>query len=149
MITGFNHSGFVVKDLDKMVAFYRDVLGLKVVMEADRSDPETNLHLGIPDARRMLVFVGKEAGHHQLELVLYLYPEDGEDGHTTPNALGSTHVAFNVEGMQQMYEEMKDRGLNFVTPPIVRDTPFGRSAICFAQDPEGNWLEFLERLPED
>ena len=30
MITGFNHSGFVVRDLDKMVSFYRDDLGLQI-----------------------------------------------------------------------------------------------------------------------
>ena len=29
MITGFNHSGFVVKDIEKMVAFYRDSLGFR------------------------------------------------------------------------------------------------------------------------
>lgn len=146
MITGFNHSGFVVKDLDKMVRFYRDVLGLRVLSEVDSSNPEANRHVGIPDARRMLVFVGKDAAQHQLELVLYLHPE-GDDGHAAANALGAAHVCFNVEGLEQMYEDMKDKGLGFATAPVTRNTPFGRTAICFAQDPEGNWLEFIERLP--
>ena len=30
MIKGFNHSGFVVRDLEKMVSFYRDDLGLEI-----------------------------------------------------------------------------------------------------------------------
>ena len=34
MIKGFFHSGLVVKDMDKMVAFYRDALGLSVLREA-------------------------------------------------------------------------------------------------------------------
>ena len=52
MITGFNHSGFVVRDIDKMVAFYRDVLGLTVLREVDsKASPEGD-HTGIPGARR-------------------------------------------------------------------------------------------------
>ena len=30
MITGMNHTGFVVKDLEGTIAFYRDVMGLTV-----------------------------------------------------------------------------------------------------------------------
>ncbi|HXG35569.1 MAG TPA: VOC family protein [Dehalococcoidia bacterium] len=147
MITGFNHSGFVVKDLEKMVSFYRDVLGLTVLSEVESNTEESNRHIGIPDAKRMLVFVGKDRSQHQLELVYYLHPQSPE-GHVPANALGSTHVCFNVQGLLQMYDELKDR-VSFVTPPVVRPTPFGRGAICFAQDPEGNWLEFIERLPAE
>ena len=48
MVTGFNHSGFVVQDLDVMVAFYRDTLGLTVVREADSIAPEGGDHTGFP-----------------------------------------------------------------------------------------------------
>ena len=38
MVTGFNHSGFVVKDIEKMVDFYRDALGLTVMREVNSVD---------------------------------------------------------------------------------------------------------------
>jgi len=63
MITGFNHSGFVVRDLDKMVSFYRDDLGLQIEREIDSRAPETGDHTGIPGAHRTLIFVGKGGGH--------------------------------------------------------------------------------------
>ena len=44
MITGFNHSGFVVKDIDKMVAFYRDLLGLTVLRDVDSKAPPEGDH---------------------------------------------------------------------------------------------------------
>ena len=44
MVTGFNHSGFVVNDIDKMVAFYKDDLGLRVEREVDSKAPETGDH---------------------------------------------------------------------------------------------------------
>ena len=44
MITGFNHSGFVVKNLEKMISFYRDDLGLKIEREVDSRAPESGDH---------------------------------------------------------------------------------------------------------
>ena len=46
MVTGFNHSGFVVSDMDAMVRFYRDALGLEVVREVDSVVTE---HGVVPD----------------------------------------------------------------------------------------------------
>ena len=54
MVTGFNHSGFVVNDLDMMVRFYRDSLGLTVIREVDSVAPPEGDHTGIPGARRTL-----------------------------------------------------------------------------------------------
>ena len=96
MVTGFNHSGFVVQDLDVMVAFYRDTLGLTVVREADSIAPEGGDHTGFPGARRRLVFVGKPEGEHLLELVHYRHPPSPE-GHLRRNQLGAGHVCFNVD----------------------------------------------------
>ena len=73
MITGFNHSGFVVRDLEKMVSFYRDDLGLEIEREIDSKAPESGDHTGIPGAHRTLIFVGKGGGH-ALELVYYIHP---------------------------------------------------------------------------
>ena len=119
MVTGFNHSGFVVQDLDVMVAFYRDTLGLTVVREADSIAPEGGDHTGFPGARRRLVFVGKPEGEHLLELV-------------------------NVDDLPRFYDDLRSRGVEFVTPPKFRDSDDGpRTGVCYAQDPEGNWLEFI------
>ena len=32
MITGVGHTGIVVRDMEKMVAFYRDMFGFEVVL---------------------------------------------------------------------------------------------------------------------
>ena len=36
MITGLNHSGLVVEDLERSIHFYRDVIGLELVRTMDR-----------------------------------------------------------------------------------------------------------------
>ena len=145
MITGFNHSGFVVKDIDKMVAFYRDLLGLTVLREVDSVAPPEGDHTGIPGARRRLVFVGKPEGEHVLELVQYVEPPSPE-GHLDRHQLGAAHVCFNVADLEQLHQRLSRQGIEFVTPPIFKQTPEGgRHGICYARDPEGNWLEFIER----
>ncbi len=144
MVTGFNHSGFVVKDLDTMVAFYRDALGLSVIREVDSIAPPTGDHTGFPGARRKLVFVGKPGGEHMLELVHYIDPPSPE-GHLQRHQLGAAHICFNVDDLASLRDRLTERGIRFVTQPIFREAPDGgRTGICYIQDPEGNWVELIE-----
>ncbi|MBI49987.1 MAG: hypothetical protein CL781_01465 [Chloroflexi bacterium] len=143
MVIGFNHSGFVVRDLDKMVSFYRDDLGLTIDREIDSKAPTEGDHTGIPGAHRTLIFVGT-GGEHALELVYYVEPESPK-GHLDRNQLGATHICFNVSDIEQLYEKLKAKGVKFVTPPVMKTNSDGsKRGICYCQDPEGNWLEFIQ-----
>ncbi len=59
--------------------------------------------------------------------------------------MGAAHICFNVDDLEKSHAELSARGVRFVTPPFIthRDDG-GRSGIVYAQDPEGNWLEFHE-----
>ncbi len=145
MVTGFNHSGFVVEDIEAMTAFYCDALGLSVIREVDSVAPPSGDHTGFAGARRKLVFVGKPGGAHMLELVHYIAPPSPR-GHLGRNQLGAAHVCFDVEDLAELSRRLTERGVRFVTPPIFRDGPDGsRTGICYIQDPEGNWVELIER----
>jgi glyoxylase I family protein len=145
MVTSFNHSGIVVKDLDRVIEFYRDALGLSVVREVDSIAPPGGDHTGIPGARRRLVFVGMPGGGHLLELVHYIDPPS-PGGYLDRHQLGAAHVCFNVDDLATLHRRLAGMGIEFVTEPIYKDTPDGgRTGICYARDPEGNWLEFIER----
>ncbi len=146
MVTGFNHSGFVVKDMDKMVEFYRDTLGLTVLMEIDSVAPPEGDHTGIPGAHRSLVFVGMENDTHRLELVQFLEPPSPDEGHLKNNYIGAAHVCFNVTDIKQLHADLSAKGIKFVTEPEIRTTPDGTTlGIVYAMDPEGNYLEFIQR----
>ena len=143
MITGFNHSGFIVKDMDRMLGFYRDMLGLEVVVDVE-STPEQGDHTGLPNARRRIVRVGSPGSRHLLELTYFREPPSAE-GHVGQHHLGSAHVAMDVADLTELHERLSGEGVPFVTGPVFRTNPDGsRVGICFAQDPEGNWLEFVE-----
>ncbi|MBM3958807.1 MAG: VOC family protein [SAR202 cluster bacterium] len=142
MVSSFNHTGIVVKDVGKMVAFYTEVLGLKKLREIDSVAPPTGDHTGIPGARRKLVFVGFPDGH-QIELVHYIDPPSPR-GHLDKHQFGATHICFNVDDLASLHRALSSRGVKFVTTPKFRDMPGGKIGIVYAQDPEGNWLEFIE-----
>jgi catechol 2,3-dioxygenase-like lactoylglutathione lyase family enzyme len=146
MILGFNHSGFVVRDIEKIVKFYRDDLGLTVMREVDSVAPPEGNHTGIPGAHRTLVFVGKPEGHHALELVHYVDPPSPEGEHLDRNVIGAAHICFNVTDLEQLYKDLTAKGIEFVTPPIInKDAKPGTTrAICYCKDPEGNFVELIE-----
>lgn len=101
MVSSFNHTGIVVKDVGKMVAFYTEVLGLKKLREIDSVAPPTGDHTGIPGARRKLVFVGFPDGH-QIELVHYIDPPSPR-GHLDKHQFGATHICFNVDDLASLH----------------------------------------------
>lgn len=142
LVTGFNHTGIVVDDLDLMVNFYCGDLSLVELNRVESNAPPEGNHTGIAGSRRTLVFVGFEDGH-RIELVKYHEPAsaDRDDDMTR---VGTNHICFNVEDIEKVYADLSARGIEFVTEPIIRETDNGRHGIVYARDPEGNWLEFIE-----
>jgi len=144
MITGFHHSGFVVQDLERMVDFYCNVLGLRVEREIPKSGPREIDPVGLDGAVRAIVFVGGGDTPQQLELERYLEPTS-PDGHAPFHALGAAHVCFNVDDLDATLADLSTKGVGFLTPPVAVSAPPGFSyRLCCALDPEGNRLEFRE-----
>ena len=144
MLKSFFHTGFVVKDLENSVDFYANVLGMRIAARTERKGEFINQVLAFPDAHIKGAFVDKGEGH-QLELIQYINPASGPGG-IARNDLGATHVAFLVSDIDKFYEETKERGLRFNNPPASLADDHGnlqRKAL-YAQDPDGNWLEFVE-----
>lgn len=146
MVTGFNHSGFVVRDMDKMVSFYRDDLGLVVVREVESIAPPEGNHTGIPGVKRSLTFVGVPDGEHVLELVQFIDPPSPEEEKRAMNyELGAAHVCFNVSDLETLHKDLSEKGIQFITEPKFTPTEDGgRRGIVYCRDPEGNFLEFIQ-----
>ena len=99
MITGFNHSGYVVDGRwqREPVAFQRADPGSNMEREADIKEPPNRTHTGTADAHYILSFVGTR-DEHFLECV-HATDRGGLNGHLERNQLGYTHFYFNVEDL--------------------------------------------------
>ncbi len=60
-----------------------------------------------------------------------------------PAAVGIRFVTFSVQNVDELARELKDRGARIPLPPM---DIAGRAKIFFAEDPDGNWIEFAEPL---
>ena len=144
LCNSLHHTGVVVANLEQMVRFYTEQLGMQVRLELDSIAPPTGNHTGIPRARRKLVFLGFPGEDHQVELVHYLDPP-ATNGYLDKHQLGAMHLCFNVDDLEASYQTLQAQGVRFVTEPKWSPTPEGLSiGVVYAQDPEGNWIELIQ-----
>lgn len=145
MLKSFNHTGFVVRDIDESISFYTEVMGLRVKSRGEASGESIDRIVGIKDAQIKTALVDLNNGH-VLELVQYIYPP-GSDAHARMNDLGASHLAFTIEDTERLYETLTQKGMRSINPPEHRYLD-GRviRKVFFGKDPDGNWLEFIEVL---
>ena len=69
-----NHTGFVVSDMERSLAFYRDLLGLSIERDQVLEGDFISEVVGHPDARLHIVHLGVGDQRHSVELIQYLNP---------------------------------------------------------------------------
>ena len=148
-LTWMNHTGFVVADMEEALRFYRDLLGFTEDRNLVAEGEFISQLVGYPDTRLHVVYLGLGDMRHALELLQYLSPVGGPAAPIERNSIGAAHLGIIVEDLESMYRELSAKGVRFANPPAVRpdaEYPWARKA-CYLQDPDGNWLEFVERAP--
>ena len=142
-LKSFFHTGFVVKDLDKSADIYTSVLGMRVAGRMERQGEFINQVLAFTDTHIKGAFMdnGEE---HQLEMIQYINPASGPSG-IARNDLGATHLAFWVEDIDRFHNETSQRGLRVNNTPASLHDDQGKLTrkVLYAQDSDGNWLEFV------
>lgn len=142
------HVGFVVSDVEKSLKWYTEVLGLKVEREIrELSGDWISAVTGFPGSRMKMAWVGTGGGA-SIELDEYVTPPGSNDQPTAnQNDVRASHVGVQVDDVHAEYERMSALGFRFAGPPPVKldnEFPWANCAV-FLQDPDGNWIELLER----
>ena len=146
MIQKVNHVSITVKDLDQVVAWFRDVFGLtKVLPTYEHKSQYIESVTGLPGAH---LRVGKvQVGDFVLEFIQYLSPPGRElKGNT--NDVGYPHIGFEVDDIEEMYKTLTQRGVEFKSPPVsinVEGNPMGGWRVAYFWGPEGMTLELMQR----
>ena len=140
MITRMNHTGIVVRDLNKAIEFYRDVMGLRLIVERERTGGPISQVLGYDDTYLKIGNLAVADGH-VLELIEYLNPTAGARPTDERSVVGGSHLAFEVDDIEVTFRDLTNRGAKKLNPPV--EVAPGRK-VCYLQDPEGNWIELME-----
>ncbi len=117
-----------VGDLDRALAFYTEVLGMRLLRRKD-----------YPDGRFTLAFVG--FGPEQEQAVIELTHNWDTTSYELGNGFG--HVAIEVDDAYAACAEIKRRG-----GTVVREAgpmKHGTTVIAFVTDPDGYKIELIQK----
>ncbi len=142
------HVGFVVNDLERSLEWYTKVLGFQVERPIRELSGEwISAVTGFENSRLKMAWVGTGNGC-SIELDQYVSPAGSYDPPTPhQNDVRASHVGIQVDDVHAEYQRLSELGVKFAGPPPVKldnEYPWANCAV-FLQDPDGNWIELLER----
>jgi catechol 2,3-dioxygenase-like lactoylglutathione lyase family enzyme len=139
--------GMTVSDMDRSVAFFRDVLTFEPVSDIEVSGQEYDRLQGVFGTRMRIVRM--HLGDEQLELTEYLAPR----GRAIPvdsrsNDRWFQHVAIIVSDMDAAYARLRQHKVEHASPEPQRLPDWNAAAggikAFYFKDPDGHPLEILE-----
>ena len=117
-----HHVGLVVKDLDRSIYFYHDILGLPFANEVTPwfDGPQLEKGVGVPGAtlRQTSLWVGE---HSTMELIEYGNRPETSTAPVPNNHMGAAHVCFRVEDIRATKAELESKGVVFYSDVNVVD----------------------------
>jgi lactoylglutathione lyase len=121
------HTMIRVGNLDRSLAFYSELLGMRVLRKKD-----------YPGGRFTLAFVGygDEADHTVVELT-HNWDTDHYDVGT-----GFGHLALGVDDIYRSCDELRAKGAKITREP--GPMKHGGSEIAFIEDPDGYKIELIQ-----
>ena len=142
--TCVTHIGICVRDMDKSLAFYRDILGMTVL--GDRmTDPTEGGRLHNyrreRQARRWVSLCYGEGSTPTLTLTSH--PGDDPDGAPVKlDEVGITHISFGVTDVKSLTEELIGKGVELAGPRESFTNSDGDIRSIYVFDPDGILVQF-------
>ena len=118
------HTSITVKNMDESINFYTGKLGM--TLESRREIKQNNAEIA---------FLGMKDTNHRIELTWWMGKKDYTEGDQLD------HIAFGVKNLKATVEALRAKGVEVAKEPYS----LGTSLIAFVKDPNGIWLELIEK----
>ena len=145
-----HHVAITVTDLDRSVAFYQDILGLRLTIHTTVSDPEHDQYLRLPPGTSAEVAILQSGANTvgEVELIQWSFPTNAPPASPPkrPGDPGPFALAFEVTGedLATVCKRMREQQVPFWSDPITSHIEgYGdiRAVVC--EDPDGTMIELL------
>lgn len=150
MIGRIYHVGLTVSDLDRSVAFYRDVLGLTYQGEMVMTGDATDALFQRKDCKVRVAYLNgsEHVEAPPVELIQFVgdAAEKEAPGLFTPSI---SELCFYTDAIDAVYEGLLSKGVDCLSPPVAfdfTDQGFGKSKAFYFKDPDGIILEMMQPL---
>jgi glyoxylase I family protein len=140
-----NHTGISVSDMERSLAFYRDLLGLEVIFDSDvAANERLSQVVGMEDARGRVVWL--RVGDTMIELWQWDHPHGRElPEDYRPADRGVTHYALEVDDVDALCERVVAAGYHANTSP----KDLGLHKTTYIKGPDSEIIEILEDRATD
>jgi catechol 2,3-dioxygenase-like lactoylglutathione lyase family enzyme len=148
-----SHVAIGVRDMERSLKFYRDLLGLEV--RFDSTQPIGNmpaLYANPEKGRRRAVHLHYGKGPTAGFLVLSEMPGGTPGNAIKLDQVGISHFSWWVDDLRGMYEKLKAAGVKMLVPPAEADSggfgdPPGKKYLtCLFEDPDGIIVQIDQRV---
>ena len=140
--TGLSHFAVCVRDMDKSLAFYRDILGMKITkdqIEDTSTGGLTHTYKHHRNTRRTVHLAWGKAP----TLVMTTHPGDQPDGEPIKlDQVGVSHVSYSVNDLRALADEMIAKGVEIAGGFDAFADAQGNVRSFFAFDPDGILVQF-------
>ncbi len=146
MIKGLHHTNLVVSDMEKTKDFYTEVLGLEISLEKSIEGAELSRGVNLPSSRVKVVLFTVPGSTTLVEAFQYVSPSGRPiDSDSKPNDMGFGHICFEVTDIEDAYQGLLQKGVEFVSTPV---TLANGVRWCYFYGPDREFLEVLQLPPE-
>jgi glyoxylase I family protein len=143
-IISADHTGITVLNLERALAFWRDVLGFELSHTAHQTGALATEITGVEGAEIKLAVL-KTPGGHKIELLEYFAPVDRKRTNLRPCDVGSVHVALLVHDLDTVLERIADSGWEAAGKPQTLNTgPNAGKRVVYVRDPDGTTIELMQ-----
>lgn len=143
-IIGPHHTGLQVRDLEKSLAFYRDLLGFEEVFSWNPRAPYIGELVGYKDVDLHAAVLRPPNSAVFLELLEYRDVERTPVDTRTANP-GTAHTAYYVDDLDAFYATLVAAGVESVSAPVTPTIgPNEGGRAVYMIDPDGIRVELIE-----
>ncbi len=135
------HVAIVTPDIDRLVAFYKQLLGSEPINRIDniKNSPKLN-DIGNMDSLRLRGAWFK-VGNMLLEMWQFENPKTPMPTQTASfTQIGYHKIAFEVSDIQSDYKRLSALGVNFLSAPVAHESGW----VVFLRDCDGNLLSLQQ-----
>jgi glyoxylase I family protein len=144
-ILAADHTGITVSNLERSLAFWRDVLGFELSHTAHQTGEMAREITGVLGAELKLAVVKTPDGH-KIELLEYLAPA-GRKRHVDvrPCDVSFAHVALVVDNLDEVLSAIDASGWKAAgKPQTLQSGPNAGKRVVYVRDPDGTTIEFMQ-----
>lgn len=144
-VKGFVHCGITVNDLSKSLDFYTTTLGFELMKKQTNTTEYIHDLVEIPGLEKIEIAFVKTQDHVIIELLEYVGMRT-YSGAARSCDYGTGHICLAVENLDEMFSDLKSRGVKFISEEVVNITSGahqGAKAV-YMKDPDGYLIELKE-----